>query len=383
MGGTPGGSFYRRLGVKRVINAASWITVAGGSIMPEPVRDAMEDAAHWFVDMHELNRQAGSVIARLTGAEAGFVTAGASAAMMLQAAAVMTGKDISKVHRLPDTTGMRNEIIIHRVHRVEEDRNYRTAGAKLIEIGNSYGAEGWHLEGAINERTAAVAYIFGPRPAGAIPLDRLLEISHRHGIPVIVDAAAMLPPKENLTRFVKMGADMVAFSGGKGVRGPQSTGILCGRKDLIEAAYMSSSPNHDGIGRSAKVCKEEIAGLITALELFVAMNQDAEIAQWRAKCERIATGLHGVPGIRLQVTDVQPQWDELALNYPRVVISFESSWTGPNEDQLMRKLREGDPGVWVSRAGYYGGLAIVPVNLQDGDEAFVVDRLKEILRSRS
>jgi L-seryl-tRNA(Ser) seleniumtransferase len=276
---------------------------------------------------------------------------------------------------------MKNEIIIHRVHRVEEDRNYRTAGARLVEIGNSYGAEDWHLEGAISERTAGVAYIFGPRPAGAIPLQRVIEIGQRNRIPVLIDAAAMLPPKENLTRFISMGADMVAFSGGKGIRGPQSTGILCGRRDLIEAAYKSSSPNHDGIGRAAKVCKEEIAGLITALELFVDTDQNAEISRWRVKCERIANGLHGIAGVRVQVTEVQPQWDELTLNYPRVVVSFENAWTGPREDAVIQMLRDGDPRIWVSRAGYYGGIAVVPVNLQDSEEELILRRMREVLRT--
>lgn len=380
MDGIPPGQFYRRVSVKRVINAASWITAAGGSIMPEPVLEAMEDASHWFVDMHELNRQAGKVIAGLTGSEAAFVTAGASAGMMLQAAAVMTGTDIAKVHQLPDSAGMKNEIVIHRAHRVEEDRNYRTAGATLVEIGNSYGAQEWELADAINGRTAAVAYIFGTRRAGAVPLARVLEIAHSRGVPVIVDAAAMLPPAGNLMRFIAMGADMVTFSGGKGLRGPQSTGILCGRKELIEAAYMSSSPNHDGVGRSAKVCKEEIAGLVVALELFADMDHRAEAAGWRAKCERVVAGLQGFPGLGVRLADAELEWDEVGLNYPRAVISFEKEWRGPSESEVKRLLRAGDPGIWVGSAGYYGGIAIVPVNLQEGEEDLIVRRLREILK---
>ena len=232
----PGENVYERLGVRRIINASSWRTNVGGSLMPPPVRRAMDEAAQWFVDLAELNARAGETIARLTGAEAGLVTAGSAAGMLLEAAACMTRDDPAKIDRLPDTTGMKNEIVIHRFQRVTYDRCFRAAGAKLVEIGDAGGTFEWELEAAINERTAAVAYIFAVRQSGSIPLPRVVEIAHARGVPVIVDAAAMLPPAENLTRYVDMGADMVSFSGGKGVLGPQSTGILCGRADLIQAA---------------------------------------------------------------------------------------------------------------------------------------------------
>ena len=282
-----GGEFYQKLGVSRVINAASWVTRLGGSIMPPAVIEAMNDASHWFVDMDELNEKAGEVIARLTGAEAGLVTAGSAAGMLLEASACMTGTDPARAHRLPDTTGMKNQIVIHRAHRVNYDHNFRAAGATLVEIGNTGTTEEWELKDAINEDTAAVAYIFGPRLGNALSLDTVLEISHARGVPVIVDAAAMLPPPENLTRFIEMGADMVSFSGGKGVLGPQSTGILCGRRDLMDAAYMNAAPHSTGIGRAAKVCKEEIAGLVTALEMFVDTDHQAVSAGWLAKCEYV------------------------------------------------------------------------------------------------
>ena len=154
-----GEGFYQRLGVKPTINAWSWVTVVGGSIMPPPVVKAMEEASRWFVDMHELNKKAGEVIARFTGAEAGLVTAGSAAGMLLQAAACITDTDPAKVHRLPNTRGMKNQIVIHRAHRVGYDRNYRSVGARLVEIGNTGSTEEWELEDAINYRTAAVAYI--------------------------------------------------------------------------------------------------------------------------------------------------------------------------------------------------------------------------------
>ena len=267
--------FYNRLGVKRIINAASWITVYGGSIMQPAVVEAMNEASRWFIDLHELNQKAGEVIARLTGAEAGLVTAGSAAGMVLESAACIAGNDPARVWQLPDTTGMKNEIVIHRAHRVNYDHSFRVTGAQLVEIGNTGTTHEWELEAAINENTAAVAYVFGPRPGGALPLPRVVEIAHERDVPVVVDAAAMLPPPENLTKFIDQGADLVSFSGGKGVLGPQSTGILAGRADLIEAAYANSAPNSESIGRAAKVCKEEIAGLVTALEIFVDTDFDA------------------------------------------------------------------------------------------------------------
>lgn len=374
-----GGAFYRRLGVKRVINAASWITVYGGSIMPPSVVQAMEDASHWFVDMHELNQKAGHVIAKFTGAEAGLVTAGSAAGMLLEAAACMTGTDPAKRHRIPDTTGMKSEIVIHRAHRVNYDHSFRAAGATLVEIGNSGSTQEWELEDAIGENTAAVAYIFGPPQAGALPLPKVVEIAHARDVPVIVDAAAMLPPVENLSRFIAEGADMVSFSGGKGVLGPQSTGILCGRADLIEAAYMNGAPNSEGIGRAAKVCKEEIAGLITALELFVDTDQQAVAAGWRAKSQHVVSALQDVPGLRVELAEAEPDRDESFTTSARAIIFFEKSWNGPDREIIIQKLIDGDPSIRVGAPRHADGIAIIPVNLQDGEEEIVASRLKGIL----
>ena len=373
------GAFYQRLGVKRVVNAASWRTSLGGSIMPPPVTRAMEDASRWFIDMDELNRKAGEVIARLTGAEAGLVTSGSAAGMLLEAAACMAGRDPARVRQLPDTAGMKSKIVIHRAHRVNYDRSFRAAGATLVEIGNSEMTYEWELETAIDENTAAVAYIFAPRQGGALPLPRVVDIAHRRGVQVVVDAAAMLPPPENLTRYVAMGADMVSFSGGKGVLGPQSTGILCGRKDLIEAAYMNSSPNSESVGRPAKVCKEEIAGLITALELFVDTDHEALSAQWLAKCEHIVSGLRGIPGLRVELAEATPELDEWESATHRVLMFFDKSRSGAGWEEILSRLQEGDPPVRVAPPGVTGGITISPTNLQDGEEEVVVRRLRELL----
>ena len=371
--------FYQRLGVKRLINAASWITVYGGSIMPPAVVSAMEDASRWFVDMHDLNAKAGQVIANLTGAEAGLVTAGSAAGMVLEAAACMAGSDPAKVWRLPDTTGMKNEIILHRAHRVNYDHNFRAAGATLVEIGNSGSTNEWELADAINENTAAVAYIFGPRRGGALPLDKVVEIAHERDVPVIVDAAAMLPPPENLTQFIEMGADLVSFSGGKGVLGPQSTGILAGRADLIEAAYANGAPNSDSIGRAAKVCKEEIAGIVTALEIFVDTDFDAVMSGWRDQCVQVIEALEDIPGLRLELSEARPEMLESMSNAPRAVIYFDQDWKGPSQERILQMLEDGDPGVRVNSSGFEGEIAIIPVNLRPGEEVELAQRLREVL----
>ena len=376
---TTGGNFYNRLGVKRIINAASWITVYGGSIMPPAVVQAMDDASHWFVDMHELNEKAGNIIATLTGAEAGLVTAGSAAGMVLEAAATMAGNDPAKIWQLPDTSNMKNEIILHRAHRVNYDHSFRAAGAMLVEIGNASTTQEWELENAINENTAAVAYIFGPRRGGAIPLRRTVEIAHQHDIPVIVDAAAMLPPLENLSRFIEEGADLVSFSGGKGVMGPQSTGILAGRADLIEAAYANGAPNSASVGRAAKVCKEEIAGLITALEIFVDTDFEAVNAAWRAKCAHVVEELKEIPGLRVELEEARPDHLEGGSNFAKAVIHFDQDWNGPNIEDINQMLFDGDPGVRVGLSDIGDALAVYPVALQPGEEEILAARLKEVL----
>ena len=376
---TTGGNFYNRLGVKRIINAASWITVYGGSIMPPAVVQAMDDASHWFVDMHELNEKAGNIIATLTGAEAGLVTAGSAAGMVLEAAATMAGNDPAKIWQLPDTSNMKNEIILHRAHRVNYDHSFRAAGAMLVEIGNASTTQEWELENAINENTAAVAYIFGPRRGGAIPLRRTVEIAHQHDIPVIVDAAAMLPPLENLSRFIEEGADLVSFSGGKGGMGPQSTGILAGRADLIQAAYANGAPNSVSVGRAAKVCKEEIAGLITALEIFVDTDFEAVNAAWRAKCAHVVEELREIPGLRVELEEARPDHLEGGSNFAKAVIHFDQDWNGPNIEDINQMLFDGDPGVRVGLSDIGDALAVYPVALQPGEEEILAARLKEVL----
>lgn len=370
---------YRQLGVKPVIHGAGTTTRYGGSLMRPEVIEAMQQASQAFVNIDELNAAAGEAVARMLGAEAALVTGGATAGLVLQAAACMTGDDADKIRRLPDTTGMKNEIIFQRAHRFQYDQALRLAGATLVEIGLGRSTTPVELEYAITDNTAAVFYLHSPftNLPGLLSLDVMCEIAHAHGVPVIVDAASMLPPRKHLFQHLQVGADLVNFSGGKGIRGPQSTGILAGRKDLIRAAGLNGSPNA-GVGRAAKTSKEEIVGLVKALELFLAADEDEEMNRYREVCTHIVDSIRDLEGLRAVV-----EQDSFNRVIPHAVIYFEPSWKGPSGQTVREALVAGTPCIYVQQGkvqgGYFDELAVDPINLQPGDEEIVARRLREEL----
>ncbi len=368
---------YKKLGVKPVINAQSWVTSLGGSLMRPEVLRAMDEAATAFVDMKELNRAAGEVVARACGADMGLVTAGCAAAEVLMAAACMTGIDEAKVEQLPDTTGMKNEILLFKGHRNRYDGAFEIPGAKIVEFGHGDSARDYHLESAFTDKTCAVGYVIGPFIRPGLGLEKTIEIAHAHGIPVIVDAAAEVPPRDNLSKFIKMGADMVAFSGGKGIGGPQSAGLLAGRQNLMEAAYLNSlnldSPKA-GIGRPMKVSKENIVGMVAALELYMDTDEVSMIDEWRAKANYVARQLEGKQGLRVVIEDTP-----VDRQGPQPVIYFERDWTGPTPSEVRQKLADGDPSILVGGGGVRNEINIVMVNVQDGEEKIIAQRLLEAL----
>jgi len=367
------GAIYERLGVKPIINAFGTLTDYGNSIMEPEVVQAMADASCVMVRMQELNECAGELIAKYTHAEAGLVTAGASDALMLQAAACMAGKDPAKIKRLPDTEGMKNEIIINWNHNMDWVHAWRAAGAKLVWVGSSTVLHrgGWQIEAAINDRSAALAFLASRAlPDSFDSLDEMVRIARHHDLPVIVDAAAMLPPVENLWRFIDHGADMVAFSGGKAIRGPQSTGILCGRRDLIEAAALNHSPNI-AIGRAAKVCKEEIVGSMVALERYIKRDHAADQRRWREQCNTIATAIMDIRGVEVAV--LQDDW---VRPVPEVSIHFTSDWAGPSPDVIIDTMAKGDPPIFLIGGVRWGEqLFINPHGLMEGEAELVGQRL--------
>ena len=365
---------YTNLGVMPIINAAGSVTRYGGTKTRPEVMEVMADAASVLVELGELNEKAGEVIARLTGAEAGLVCSGAAGGLLLQAAACIAGSDPVKMQRLPNSQGMKNEIIIQNMHRFHYDQAYRAAGGKLVEIGHSKGVAAWELEGAINENTAAVAYLFAPFTSRrALSLEEVCRIAHQHGVPVIVDGASTLPPRVNLHRYLEDGADMVIFSGGKGVRGPQGTGILCGRKDLIQAATANASPNQS-LGRPMKVAKEEVVGLVTALEMFVREDEDAEMDHYRSLVQPVVDALAEVPGL-----EVSLEHDDFDYLLPTALMRFTKAWRGPTRDQVAGALQNGDLPIYLHQLGNPDELAVDPLNLTEDEVTTVINRLREEL----
>ena len=370
----PGLQRYQKLGVRPVIAAGGPVTAQGGSRLRPEVMAAMNDAAGILVDMEELNQRAGEVLARHTGAEAGVVSSGAAGALVLQAAAVVAGDNPANMARLPDTTGMKNEIIIHRCHRFPYDQCYRAVGARFVEIGDGRLAHPWELEAAFGERTAAVVYLYSPFISrNALPFEQVRAMAHEHGVPVLVNAASFLPPRANLKRFIAAGADMVIYSGGKTVRGPQGTGILVGRRDLIAAAFASASP-HQFFGRSLKVAKEEIIGLIEALEIFVSEDEEAQVAFYRDMVEQVVEACGNLPGLRVSV-----EHDEHDYLSPSAVLRFTSDWRGQSRNQVFEALVAGDPPIYLQDYGPPDQLAVDPFNVTQDQLEVLIRRLREEL----
>ena len=371
--GDPEG-IYGALGVKRIITASGSTTAYGGSKIRPEILDAMNKAAGMMVNIDELNRAASRIIAEATGAEAGFVSSGAAGGLVLQAAAVIAGSDPAKMSRLPDASGMKNEIIIHKSHRFPYDQCYESVGAKFVEIGDGRRCQPWQLEAAFTENTAAVAYLFSPFiTRRAIPFPQVCEIAHARGVPVIVDAASMTPPRSNLRRFTAEGADMVIYSGGKAVRGPQGTGILCGRADLIDAAFANASP-HQFIGRGMKVAKEEIVGLLRAIQIFMNEDEDAETARYRRMAQQVVDALAEAPGLRVTL-----EHDEHNYLIPHAVMRFTKEWRGPSRNEVYQVMIDGDPPVYLHDIFDPDELAVDPFNLDDEELGIVIRRLGEEL----
>lgn len=361
-----------QLGLASIINASSWLTSLGGSLMAPEVLAAMQDVARHFVDMAALNRAAGERVAAATGAEAGMVTAGASAALVLQAAACVAGGDAYAASLLPVTLPQRCEIVIQRAHRNRYDGAWELGGGRFAEVGTARATAAWELEGAIGPRTAAVAHVEAPFLVQPLALEQVVEIAHRRGVPVIVDAAAEVPPAGNLRRHIAAGADLVAFSGGKGIGGPQASGILCGRRDLIEAAWVHGlnydSP-HAGIGRPMKASKESIAGLLVALDMFLARDHAAELRRWRAMAAHVVAALKDIEGVRAAV-------EEEGRQGPQAIIRLDP----PREcAAVAAALLRGDPPIAIASGPGPGELCVATVTLRDGEERIVAERLRGVL----
>ena len=362
---------YARFGVTPVINAGGTHTTHGGSMMRPEVREAMSLAAESFVDLVELKRATGRFVAEITGAEAGMICSGAAGGLVLATAAVMAGTDPEKIAQLPNSTGMKNEILMQRNNPSGYTKCHEYAGATLTYAGNESGATQDQLTDAITDDTAAILHTFayGPaRPGLTLPETVKVARNARNPLPVIVDGAAMLPPKENLTKYISEGADLVTFSGGKYIGGPQSAGLLAGRAELVEAALLNSGPGM-AVGRPQKVGREELVGMATALQLFVESDDEARTDAMQRRAQHISDRLQGIPGITASV-----ELDYLQFHVPNCVIRFDSA---DEADRVWEGMHEGNPRVYIARIS--GGLTANAVNILDGQEEAVAQRLVEEL----
>jgi len=365
---------YDELGVRKVINGLATVTVLGGSLMPPEVTAAMAEAAQHFVELDDLQAKAGQRIAEWTHNEAAYITCGAAAGIVLSTAACMAGTDPDLRGRLPETAGMKDEVIVHKSGIVGYAQAIRHAGAKIVLIGTDEGATAAEFEAAISERTAAIFYFYNvSRMKGQVPLEEGIAIARRHGIPLIVDAAAQLPPVENLWRFTQMGADLALFSGGKGLCGPQSSGLVVGRKGLIDAIAFHANPRM-ALGRPMKVGKEEIAGLLAAVKRYLALDHDAIMRTWEAQVATVIAAFDGAP----HVTARRAFPSEAGQPMPRAEIIFDAAKLGISRDDILKRLRGGEPSIALAAAGEHG-VFVNPQTLEVGQERIICERLREVL----
>ena len=392
---------YERLGARTIINVAGASTRVGGALMLPEVVEAMSEAALESASMVELQAAASRAIGEATGAEAGYVTAGAASGLTLGTAAILAGLDPARMERLPDTSGMKGEFIISREHRSGYDHAIRLAGARLVEVGMNEqvaGAgvrrtEAWEYAAAVTDQTAGIAYVVNPNSQP--PLQDVVQVAKQHGLRVLVDAAAEIPPVGNLRAFVEAGADLVAFSGGKALRGPQATGILCGRRDLIASVALqhldmdeifeiwdppedlipkkslSAIPRH-GIGRGFKVGKEQIVGLLTALRLFVERDGATNVEEQRRYLEYVADGLSGLLA--------EPRTVESDDGQPSMHLAIDTRTLGKTAFEVCLELKQGEPGVFANEMMLAEDIIVIsPLNLDQERTEALTGRLREVL----
>jgi D-glucosaminate-6-phosphate ammonia-lyase len=361
--------FLRELGVRPIINGAGTYTMFTASLMPPEVLRAMEAAARCFVRLDELHDAVGRRIAALLRCDAAMVSAGAFGALTLATAACTAGADPERIRRLPETSGMRNEVIIQKSHRFPYDHAVRNCGVTLIEVETRE-----DLTHAVSERTAMLLFLNKNEPLGRIRAAEFVELGKRCGVPTLNDAAADVPPVDNLFTYTQMGFDLVAFSGGKGIRGPQGAGLLVGRADLIRAARLNTAPHSDTLGRGLKVSKEEVVAMLVALELYLERDHGADWREWEARVKIIGDALAGVPGVTAE--RFVPR---IANQVPHLRIRWHPGSPRIAPDAVARQLREGEPSIELVPAPEdANSLEVASWMLEPGEAEIVARRLREI-----
>jgi L-seryl-tRNA(Ser) seleniumtransferase len=359
---------YDDLGVASFINASGTITTLGGSLMDKEVLAAMGKASSSYIDLNDLLEKAGSYLARRIGVEAAFISAGAASGMQLAAAACLTGTDEKRVKQLPHTDGWKNEFVISRVDpHIYIHQGIELCGGRLARVGSETDVTAESMVAAVGPETAAVVFFLGRQSKEQLA-EVIAGVAGR--VPVVVDAAAQLPPRSNLTEIVAMGASLVVFSGGKGIRGPQCTGLVLGERMLVEAARMNASP-WSAAGRGMKVGKEEILGLVTAVELFLKGDDEEDRMRWKKQATRIVAELAGIRDVRAYIGDAgQPAAPDFT---PRAYLDLERA----RAERIIDALRAGRPSIVVRRAP--DGIVVDPMTMEPGEEEVVARRLAEEL----
>ena len=372
-------SIYDELGVRPVINALGTATILGGNTPSPSVRALMDRSEEYYVAMDELMDAVGERIAAMLGVDAALVTSGAAAALTVAAAGCVTGTDPEKVARLPDTAGMRHEIIIQRQLRSRYDRCMTIPGGKLVEVGDVEETRPGQLEAAIGPDTAVIHCLAAADvTAGALPLEEVIRIGHANGIPIIVDAAASVYPTENLSKYVKMGADLVAY-GAKYFGAVNSSGMLTGRADLIEAARMNSFISFEtsasptlALGRPMKMDRQEVIAVYAALREWLAMDHEKRFAVYRARISDLAAALRGVPHVELVETPQEGPPTGLR-------VKVDAEMAGKTGSDVARELRDGNPSIWVSLGEDGDHFNIGVPLLRDGNLHIISARLRDLL----
>lgn len=362
-------SLYASLGVKPVINGVGVVTVLGGSLMPPEVIRAMEEASHFFIPLPELEKKVGARLAELLQAPACMVTCGAASGITVGTAACLSQGDPAKLRQLPNREGIRYEVIQQKTHRSGYEHQMELCGAKIVTVETRK-----ELEDAINDKTGMMFFLNKAEHNGKVSSDDFIKIGKERGIPTMNDCASDATPKENLWKYTKQGFDLVIFSGGKALRGPQASGLLLGRKDLIDAAYPAMSP-YGGIGRGMKVGKEEACGLLAAVERYLKVDHAAEFRVLEDRVTVIRASVKDIPGV--QTDRYIPV---IANEVPHATVQWDEAAQGLTAQKVVEQLQASDPPIHVQRPGK--GKLLISVWMMRGDEhKFVGKRLREIFTS--
>lgn len=369
---------YRRLGLEVLINAKGTVTALGGSTLSSKTAQAAAQASQAYVRMPALMERIGDRIARLIGVEAACVTAGAAAGLTVSAAACMAGEDAARIHRLPDSNGIPSEVLILKAHRCPYDQAVRLAGASIVEVGTAHECSPSQLSAALGDRTAAIFYFAQSESSqGSVPLREVVRVARTAGVPLVVDAAAELPPVSNLRAYLAAGADMAIFSGGKDLRGPQASGLILGAVNWVRACRANSFPNYS-VGRPMKVDKGAAVGLLRAVESYLAQDFESRAGSWDEIAAYFVDELSGIPGVKVRrdfplAPGVQP------VGIARAFVEIDSAALGRGVDDILDALEKGEPPIVTDQ--YPDGLILNPQLLEEAQARIVAARLKALLTS--